>query len=278
MAEVVQLIEWRQGDVLTTEGAKTLGLFHPRDAENTAVVIISHDCDIVQDRNVEPIVEAIVGREITAPDGNYLNAKSPRTLHLPFTAGSDATVMIELSATLKCQIEKSALMIQKPTETAKPSFAERRVLQRWLAIRYFRAVFPDEFVARLSKYGIEERVRKIFADSQAHLIAVYVDLDQGAEIERDGEDDLYTLSIYLVHAVEPDLAASAKVASAAKSQIENLFGTRCKKNGKWIGIELEGCYIISMEEMTLFVAEKLKKWNTDHLSLRQEPHGPMTKQ
>ena len=78
--------------------------------------------------------------------------------------------------------------------------------------------------------------------------------------------------------VEPNLAASTKAAETAKVQIEAMFASRCKKDGKWVGIELEGCYVYSMEEMTLFVAEKLKKWNTDYLSLRQKPSGPMTEQ
>ncbi|HEX3939000.1 MAG TPA: hypothetical protein VHX43_15960 [Xanthobacteraceae bacterium] len=209
VAASAQNTDWRQGDVLTTEGARTLGLIHPESADDTVVVIVSHDCDIVQESDIEPIVEAIIGREIDKPNGNYLSAKSARTLHLPFTAGSDTSVIVELSATLKCQIEKSALLAQKPTATAKLSLDERRSLQRWLAIRYFRAAFPDVFVERLGRYGIEERIKKVFANSQTHLTAVYVDLDQDVEVERNGEDDLYTLSIYLVHAVEPDLAASA---------------------------------------------------------------------
>jgi len=275
MDDVAQLNDWRQGDVLTTEGAKTLGLSHPTNADDTAVVIISHDCDIVQHEDIEPTVEAIVGREIAASDGNYQNGKSSRTLHLPFTAGSDPRITIELSAMLKCQIRKIDLFKQHPTLTVKPSAAERRTLQRWLSSRYFRSAFPDEFVARLSKYGIDERLKRIFAGSQGHLFAVYADLDAGADVERNGDADLYTLSIYLIHAAEPDLAASARTAESAKAKIEGLFDERCKKDGKWFGIELEGCYAYSMQEMTLFVAEKLRRWNTDYLSLRQKPHGPM---
>jgi hypothetical protein len=275
VATGAQNTDWRQGDVLTTDGARTLGLAHPESADDTAVVIISHDCDIVQNNNVEPTIEAIIGREIDKPDGNYSNAKGARTLHLPFTAGSDSSILIELSATLKRQIDKSALFAQKPTVTVKPSLDERRILQRWLAIRYFRSAFPDEFVARLDKYGIDERIKKIFATSQSYLTAIYVDLDEGREIEREGEQDLYLLSIYLVHTIEPDLVAAAAAAQAVKAQIDDLFERRCKKNGQWVGIQLEGCYVYSMTEITLDVADKLKRWNTDYLSLRTQPQSPM---
>lgn len=274
VADVAQLVDWRQGDVLTMEGAKTLGLSHPISADDTAVVIISHDCDIVQREDIEANVEAIIGREIAASNGNYLNGKSPRTLHLPFTAGSDPRITVELSATLKCQIKKADLFKQHPTQTLKPSVSERRILQRWLSSRYFRSAFPDEFVARLRRHGLDDRFNKILAESQAHLFAVYADLDAGEDVERT-DGDLYTLSIYLVHGVEPDLAASAKAAENAREKIKALFDERCKKDGEWTSIELEGCYVYSVQEMTLFAAEKLRRWNTDYLSLRQKPLGPM---
>jgi hypothetical protein len=274
VATSAQDTEWRQGDVLTTADAKTLALSHPESSDETVIVIITHDCDIVRTNDVEPFVEAIVGREILQANGSYTNAKSSRTLHLPFTAGSDTSVIIELSAMLKCQIDKSTLLKSHPTATAKPSPNERRILQRWLAIRYFRSAFPDEFIARLHRYGIDDRIKKTFTNSQSDLTAVYVDLDGGDEIERNGDDDLYTLSVYLVHRVG---GASADAANAVKSQIEKLFNNRCKKDGKWIGIQLEGCYIYSMAEVTLEVVDNLKKWDTDHMSLRTDPQGPMTK-
>ena len=36
-------------DVLTDEAAKTLGLQHSENADNTFVVVVSHDCDPVSD-------------------------------------------------------------------------------------------------------------------------------------------------------------------------------------------------------------------------------------
>ena len=69
--------DWRQGDVLTTEGARALALTHPDGAE-IAVVVISHDCDIVQKAAVEPVVEVIVGRKIEKINGNFAHAKSAR--------------------------------------------------------------------------------------------------------------------------------------------------------------------------------------------------------
>ena len=49
MADTDRLFSWRQGDVLTDEAAKTLGLQHSENADNTFVVVVSRDCDPVSD-------------------------------------------------------------------------------------------------------------------------------------------------------------------------------------------------------------------------------------
>ena len=92
-----------------------------------------------------------------------------------------------------------------------------------------RGVFPDAFVDRLTQYGIEDRFKKILEKSQSHLAAIYFDLDGGNEIDRYGENDLYQLSIYLVHTIDPDVVAAETAAQAAKSHIDDLFARRCKR-------------------------------------------------
>ncbi len=269
-------ISWRQGHVLTADTAEKLGLAHPANPTETTVVVVSHDCDLVQSETSEPLVEVIIGREINEDEvnGNFLNAKGSRTLHLPFTAGS-SRLILELSATQKRQIDKAALIPHNPSPIAQLSLSGRRILQRWLAARYLRAAFPDEFVARFGNSGADERLKKIVKKAQSHLVAIYFDLDRGEEKERAGDDDLYELSIFLVHPVDPDPAISREAAHEAKVLIEQMFETCCKHDGQWRGIQLEGCYVQSAAEVTLHTVDFLKKWNTDYLSFRADPEGPM---
>src|SRR5260370_16876585 len=79
---------WRQGAMLTEGATAALGLISDRTPEHTAVVVVSHDCDLAQAAEHEPTVEAIVGRFIEKPDGNYMHSKNVRCLHLSITAGS----------------------------------------------------------------------------------------------------------------------------------------------------------------------------------------------
>lgn len=226
------------------------------------------------DEALEPFVEVIVGKEINAYDGNFLHAKSARTLHLPFTDGSE-NVVVELLATLKFRVAKSDLSKYTPSTAAKLSTRSRTTLRRWLAARYIRAAFAEAFLDRFEKYGLDEKFKKAVAKTQSHLVAIYFDVDDGKEIERAAEDDVYVLSVYLVHAVDDDPAVSRTAAEAVKLEVETMFVSRCQKDGEWRGIQLEGCYVYAKTELSIDDADKLQKWNTDYISLRGEPLGPM---
>ena len=76
-------IGWRQGHILPDEAVTALGLASGADA---LVMVISHDCDLANENlDIEPFVEVIAGKRLTAPDPNLADLKSPRTLHLAIT-------------------------------------------------------------------------------------------------------------------------------------------------------------------------------------------------
>jgi hypothetical protein len=132
---------WRQGHVLPQEA---VSLLLPDLTETVIVIVISHDCDIAQDPAVEPTVEVITGRPVREVDGNFTHAKNARRLHLTFSRGTKQ-LSVELEASRKTAIEKHQLRHFRPVETVQMTAAERTILQRWLAARYRRAAFPDEF-------------------------------------------------------------------------------------------------------------------------------------
>jgi hypothetical protein len=153
----------------------------------------------------------------------------------------------------------------------------RSVLQRWLAARYRRAAFPDEFERRLRETGVDERVKKIVEPLGTHLIAIFFDVDEGRELERKGADDPYILRIDLLYSTERDPIAALNAAEQAASAISAAFRERCFVAGKgWQGLELVSCEPISDEAMTYRMSTQLKKWNAEYLSLRADPvAGPM---
>lgn len=264
---------WRQGHILTGEAAKILGLQHPQSPQETCVVVIGHDCDLVNDAlQIEPNVEIIVGRCLTKGDGNYFWARAPRTLHFD-ALKNGAPVVIELVATAKDQVEKQALAAFAPDSAYVINGQSLSALRAWLAVRYNRTAFPDHFVNLLSKAN--KGMVKLIAPMGNLLSAVYFDLDRGQKCDHsDGSP--YELNIVLVHPPGDDPDATADQVDTLATNIADLFGEKYydKNSGQWSSIALKSCIAISEDDLTVSQARLLKQWRLEYMTLKAEEEQP----
>lgn len=262
---------WRQGALLSQKAVEVLGLsLQSGGAVEAAAIVVSHDCDLVQLAEVEPMVELVLGRRVERPDGNLLHGKNPRRLQLPINVGNG---WVELDARWKKAVKKEDLAPYRPDAALSLTLNEKMILQRWLAARYRRAAFPDEFNNRLSTTGLAERLARIMSKTGAMISAVYFDLDHGKEIVRTADDGPYELEIYIMYSTSSDPEAAAADANDAKAQVEQAFRRRCYDASYqvWQQIELVDCIVVSDEALTVAQSEKLRRWNGDYISLRQDP-------
>jgi hypothetical protein len=206
---------WRQGHVVPNGAAKALGLISKDSPDDTIAVVVSHDCDLAQLPNTEPDVEVIVGHRIEAVDGNFTYGKNARRLHLAFSGTTDR-LTVNLFANHKMPVEKEKLAEYPPVETLRLTATELTILQRWLAARYRRSAFADEFERRLEDTGLRDRLGRILKSFGALISAIYFDVDEGEEVLHSGPDDPFTLGIYLLFSTEIDPVAAEKAAHAAK--------------------------------------------------------------
>jgi hypothetical protein len=102
---------WQQGFVLSEATSAELGLIQAESTKESIAVLVSHDCDLLEDSAVEPNCEVIVGRKIENIDGIYANAKNPRRLHLKFSGGT-SQISVELLAAQKKFVKKDDLLSQ----------------------------------------------------------------------------------------------------------------------------------------------------------------------
>lgn len=265
------ITEWRQGHVLADEAVAEFGLVSSAGPDNTVVVVVSHDCDITADAVREPLVEIVIGRHIDRL-GADANAKTARRLHLPFLQG-DKEVPVEFEITTKASLKKEAVLAAKPRADMSLSAKARETLQRWLAARYYRSAFPEEFEARLkAKPGkLNEKIVKAMDDAGEYVLAVYFDLDNGEEHERNGSDDVYELTITLLYDSEKDEEAAHAVAQKAADAIEKAFEGALCFNGEWRDINLLACDAASDNAMSVAESRMLKQWRLDHMSLKEDP-------
>ena len=141
----------------------------------------------------------------------------------------------------------------------------------WLGVRYNRGAFPDNFVTRMKRRpGVEERMVKILKPHK-EITAVYMNLDDGENIERP-PNEAYALSIILAYTPDPEPDAATDAAEAAATAIEKRFYEKChdKKSGEWQHLKLVTCVPLSEDDLTVRQQRLLREWKLEHVSLKAE--------
>ncbi len=276
MAGSDRKFSWRQGDVLSDEAAKALGLQHPENADETFVVVISHDCDLAAIADKEPESEVIVGRRIDKLGADSYG-KTARRLHIEYQMKA-GPVVLELVATAKRSIRKTDLFATEPRRDMGLDGQGIAILQRWLASRYHRAGFPEAFENRLraakipGKRSFLKKIEDILADGGDHIRALLFDLDEGKDIEREAPDDLYQLGVIVLYDSLRDEPTAAAAATKAAEALEDLFEAAfCAPEVGWQNICLQYCDPMSDSAITVAQREMLKQWRLEHMSLQEDP-------
>jgi hypothetical protein len=253
-----------------------LGLRHAAEPEQTLVIVASHDCDLAQAPEGEPVIEVVVGRLVTDKDGNATHAKNARKLHVEFVGA--AAFWAEFEATAKVSVDKLALNEFDPRPDATLSSESQAIFQMWLASRYRRSAFPDEFERRLTskEFKLHEKIAKAVKPHGELIAGVFFDVDDGIEVTREGPDDTYSLDITILHAADPDFDAAAKAADTAAKAIEKAFRDKLLDPTKtWQHIELRSCEPVSESVLTYQQFKQLKRWRLEHISLGADPQQPV---
>jgi len=266
---------WRQGHLLNDDAIDALGLRHPVYPEQTVVAVATHDCDLAQDPEWEPRVEVVIG--CTADkDGNCTHAKNARKLHVEFNG--DATFWGEFEAVAKVAVDKLELNRFHPRTDARLVVENHAIFQMWLASRYRRSAFPDEFERRLTskEFKLADRIAKAVKPHGELIAGVFFDVDEGKETMRDGPGDTYTLDIIILHAADPDFMAAEAAAQKAAQAIESAFNEKLfAPTRSWQHIELRSCEAISESVLSYHEFKQLKRWRLEHISLAADPQQPV---
>lgn len=108
------------------------------------------------------------------------------------------------------------------------------------------------------------------------IAGVFFDVDEGAEITRDGPNDPYVLDITILHAADPDFGAAERAADTAAEAIEKAFRDKLfAPTQTWQHIELRSCEPVSESVLTYQQFKQLKRWRLEHISLAADPQQPV---
>lgn len=140
---------WRQGSVIPQAEAITAGLFSEDESNSKRAIVITHDCDLANER--EENIEIIVGELVEKQNKQFARARNVRCLHLLYDTPSGDKKTINLKITDKKSICKTVIDQIEPDNSFLLLDEEKRALKQWLAARYGRPAFPNAFENHLRK-------------------------------------------------------------------------------------------------------------------------------
>lgn len=250
---------WRQGSILPDDllaqlpaGIPPFGL-----PERTTLIVVSHDCDVTNDSFVkEPQVELLVAGAAT-PMPLRLQGRDPRRLQLRLE-GPAGELVVEASAHARFFVDRQRLLGHSPRSDMRLGAEDTRRLSEWLAKRYARSAFPDEFNRRLAP--VLPDVKELFRRHGDAISELFLTTED-AEL-KDGEP--YGVLVWAVmrdddHRQDP-LRAEAQ---GCLDQLLTLFNA-CE------GIEADG-RLRSDADLSLYEIRSAKRWDAwDWLSPVEE--------
>lgn len=265
--------KWRQGGILTFESSLALGLF-TKDEVDFCAVVISHDCDIPNAK--EEYVEIIVGKKTTTVNPVYARSRNVRCLHLSYIHSNNATlVCVELQHSGHKKICKKLFSDQARLEMELNLIADEKLsLKQWLAARYARPAFPNEFEKRLqNSKKLHPKLEKLLKPINTYLIGIFFDLgeERGEEL---ADKNPYYLKISLVYNSAEGIISRTKIEECC-SNITLLFYETFGTPDVADELVLESCQAVAD---TFFSVADIRKtdqwWRYDYLSLAESPASP----
>ncbi|KTS31444.1 hypothetical protein [Pantoea dispersa] len=267
---------WLQGHVLTDADSTELG-YRKEDDHLTKVVVISHDCDIQSPSDAS--IEIIVGKLVKS-NSQFTNAKHPRIIHLRYENQNGTELnAIELKHVNRSIVKKDDFKVHNPCDNYPIDSDEKRALKQWLAAKYGRPAFPDEFEKRIrafddrkKKIRFENEVAEILRVHSEHLLGLYFDLGENRFIDLP-EQEPYELSIYAVFDSEKGWTDAEQdtreLCQKLRERFEFYYGTPDRAQM----ISLENCEAISDSEFTLSQIRKMDHWRVEYISLEDDFSG-----
>jgi hypothetical protein len=259
-ATAIKTKGWRQGSVLPVRLVESLtssGIVAPSEHPQKFVVA-SHHCDVTNPSfQAEPTVELLHATILDSSlrNGHYFWGKNPRHYQLELKLAGTASIW-EFSIQARVWLPRQHLLDSEPDGAVVIPHDDIRRLGLWLARRYRRPAFADNFVERTRAAAAKLRSP---LKKQGHLLTSVLFLVTEQDLPRGTP---YEVIIYgSVRAEDwsnPKIRASAQ---ALLDKIEAIFG-------ETDGVEVTECTLRSEADISLNDLRSLTRWDCDDLTLR----------
>ena len=180
VSDLVRAAGWRQGSIARPADTRALLIASvdrvPQMGDSIVrFVAVTQDCDLVQEPGIEPFVEFVFCRETEAVEPLYRYGRNPRLLHLQTDGEDGLGPGLQLSIHDRFRVGKETLTGIAVDRDVRLEPDDTRLLSRWIAKRYTRPAFPDEFNSRLD--AVDGRLERLFKSPEGQVITgVFLDV------------------------------------------------------------------------------------------------------
>lgn len=245
-AESVRAAGWTQGSILRIDGEVGVEELNSGDV----CMVVSHPCDVVSGSfERDPTVQLAPLHGVDVVDGNLTFAKNPRRLHMEVATGPVEVRIGEIFT-----VDRTLLARTTPDSTITEP--QRRMLASWLAARYARPAFADEFNRRLSaaRRGIERALKL----GGRHVSGIYV----ATTLEELPPESPYRVAVAFTMTTDDfDVPEFFAEASGAGDAIAELLAAA-------EGVEVTSLQTVSEREISLAHLRIYARWDYESLSHR----------
>lgn len=257
---------WRQGSVLRCDDNALLGAryLEGQHAGDLIGLVVSQSCDLTHESlQGEPYAEILVG--LRAEDdaalkrrGNCSAGKHPRCLHMPIRQDGNE-VWFQFLPWDRLFVDRAELADRMPDDARVVLQADLDLLVTWLAQRYVRAAFPDDFNNLLD--ATRSKQKKLHARLSPDVSGLYARLNPDRELL---EGERYALDLLaLVPTFRGDALPSVGESVQALIELIRAAGIDARGN-----VRLE-------DDVPYGFVRSFRRFPLEHLSLRGDPPDPM---
>jgi hypothetical protein len=253
IGEKIRARGWRQGVIVPAsllleglpDGSPT--------TDNDFVIVVSQSCDLVHRELVnEPSAVILALKLISSGNSEVMHGRNPRILHFQSTDDRwyEAWAWNQISVPREHLAEKDA-----PSKIELSSKVLRCVLD-WLAKRFTRIAFPDDFNEALRSES--KAIGKLLKNNHQLFTEILLHVSPFHEL---GVNQHYEIACYLLMAEEIyDDTEQLTQARAVAAKLEASF--------KKCGLDVMECSPVSEASLTLAELNELLHWDYDHLTHR----------
>ena len=190
---------WKQGAIVASSD-EVRTIFRLTDNNCDAYVLVSHSCDVLAYKyKTEPLVELIGGAYSPKGNNSLSHRRHPRQLQLPVTGGEKPYLTLNINHRY---FVNRRFLVDVLASDILLSDESLRELQMWMAARYRRTAFPDEFVGRITGALAEIR-NELEINGDKGVRSLYVHLDSYEELQKERDYE-----VVLTGTTEEDLGDS----------------------------------------------------------------------